>query len=223
MTEILYTMKNGKIFDPNIPMDGLVCYLDARGKKNTDVHRGTLLDLSGNGNDGILTGFDFTEESGYVKDLLGGLQFKGVDDFINLDVLNGLSEYTLYSQMNVSDSNQNNSTYINSSDFIVYKNNNHNRVMLQLGNYENDTATWIEHDRTDVDRVLITRNGSDLKIQLDDKYYLVKNLIIPLTSDNIQFGSIGMTSGRNGELLLKKALFWNRALTDTEINQLLGA
>ena len=67
--KVLYSMKGGVIQDPSIPTDGLVCYLDARGKTNTDKHRGTLLDLSGNGNHGTLTNFNFTEESGYVKDL----------------------------------------------------------------------------------------------------------------------------------------------------------
>ena len=84
--EVLYTMRNGKIVDPNIPTDGLVCYLDTRGKYNTDVYRNTLLDLSGNGNHGTLQNFSFTEESGYVKDLsgVGGLKFDGVDDEVTI-------------------------------------------------------------------------------------------------------------------------------------------
>lgn len=68
--EVLYTLKNHKIIDPDIPTDGLVCYLDTRGKTNQDIHKETLLDLSGNGNNGTLTGFAFNESSGYVKDLM---------------------------------------------------------------------------------------------------------------------------------------------------------
>ena len=79
MTEVLYTMRNGKIVDPNIPMNGLVCYLDARGKTNNDIYKNVLLDLSGNGNHGTLQNFNFTEASGYSA---GGLQFDGVDDSI---------------------------------------------------------------------------------------------------------------------------------------------
>ena len=81
--EVLYTIQNGKIVDPNIPTDGLVCYLDTRGKNNTDKHKGTLLDLSGNGNHGTLENFNFTESSGYVKDIssgYAGLNFDGIDD-----------------------------------------------------------------------------------------------------------------------------------------------
>ena len=77
--EVLYTMRNGKIVDPNIPMDGLVCCLDTRGKYNTDVYRNTLLDLSGNGNHGTLENFSFTDGSGYEN---GGLKFDGVDDSV---------------------------------------------------------------------------------------------------------------------------------------------
>ena len=51
---LLYKTQAGKIQNPNIPTDGLICYLDARGKTNTDKHKGILLDLSGNGNDGTL-------------------------------------------------------------------------------------------------------------------------------------------------------------------------
>lgn len=42
-------------------------------------------DLSGNGNDGVLKNFDFTENSGWVD---GGLKFDGVDDYIQLPELN---------------------------------------------------------------------------------------------------------------------------------------
>lgn len=91
MTEVLYTMRNGKIVDPNIPTDGLICYLDARGKTNNDIYKNVLLDLSGNGNHGTLQDFNFTEESGYVEDLSGGgLKFDGVDD--NLRYSHNLKE-----------------------------------------------------------------------------------------------------------------------------------
>lgn len=79
--KVLYKMKEGVIQDPSIPTDGLVCYLDTKGKSNTDKHKGTLLDLSGNGNHGTLQNFNFTETSGYVKGLSAeGLNFDGIDD-----------------------------------------------------------------------------------------------------------------------------------------------
>ena len=102
MTEILYKMRNGKIVDPNIPTDGLVCYLDTRGKYNTDVYRNTLLDLSGNGNNGTLQNFNFTEESGYVEDLSGGdgLQFDGVDDKLSINVYMS-QDFTIFTELSI--------------------------------------------------------------------------------------------------------------------------
>ena len=101
--EVLYMMRNGKIVDPNIPMNGLVCYLDARGKTNTDKHKGTLLDLSGNGNHGTLQNFSFTEESGYVKGLSGGgygLKFDGVDDKVTID-LDMSQDFTIFTELSI--------------------------------------------------------------------------------------------------------------------------
>ena len=102
--EVLYTMRNGKIVDPNIPMDGLACYLDTRGKHNTDIYRNTLLDLSGSGNHGTLQNFNFTEESGYVEDLSGGgtsgLKFDEVDDKLSIDVYMS-QDFTIFTELNI--------------------------------------------------------------------------------------------------------------------------
>lgn len=101
---VLYSLKGKKIYKPDFPTEGLVYYLNTEGKTNSDIHRAKLLDLSGNGNDGILTGFDFTEESGYAKDLSGGgasgLQFDGVDDkiFINIDMS---QDFTIFTELSI--------------------------------------------------------------------------------------------------------------------------
>lgn len=50
-------------------------------------------DLSGNGNDGELVNFGYTEDSGWVD---GGLRFDGVDDYVQLPELNlDLNNFTL--------------------------------------------------------------------------------------------------------------------------------
>lgn len=56
--------------------ENLVLWYDAMGKTNSDLGRGVLEDLSGNGNHGTLQNFAYTEESGYDD----GLVFDGVDD-----------------------------------------------------------------------------------------------------------------------------------------------
>ena len=75
---------------------------DWRGKhNNTKIENGTLKlidkniwrDGSGNGNDGQLMNFNFTEDSGWGD---GGLRFDGVDDYIQLPELNlDLNNFTL--------------------------------------------------------------------------------------------------------------------------------
>lgn len=101
--EVIYSMEDDTVVYPEIPTEGLVCYLDTRGKYNTDVYRNTLLDLSGNGNHGTLQDFNFTEESGYVKDLSGGsdgLKFDGVDDKLTTNVYMS-QDFTIFTELNI--------------------------------------------------------------------------------------------------------------------------
>ena len=61
-----------------IVTDGLVLYLHGACGKNNPATR-VWKDLSGNGNDGELVNFGYTEDSGWVD---GGLRFDEVDDWI---------------------------------------------------------------------------------------------------------------------------------------------
>lgn len=64
--------------------DSLVLWLDGSTGNNyekTNIWK----DLSGNGNDGQLMNFDFTEDSGWVD---GGIRFNGVNDYVQLPDLN---------------------------------------------------------------------------------------------------------------------------------------
>ena len=70
---------NGLLY-PNPIKNGLILYYDFKGMKNSDVTKGIAKDLSGNGNNGTLQNFAYTNESGYNN----GLKFDGIDDIINL-------------------------------------------------------------------------------------------------------------------------------------------
>lgn len=63
-----------------IVTDGLVLYLHGACGKNNPATR-VWKDLSGNGNDGELVNFGYTEDSGWGD---GGLKFDGVDDYVQL-------------------------------------------------------------------------------------------------------------------------------------------
>ncbi len=60
--------------------DSLVLWLDGSTGNNYE-QTSIWKDLSGNGNDGELVNFGYTEDSGWVD---GGLKFDGVDDYVQL-------------------------------------------------------------------------------------------------------------------------------------------
>ena len=76
--EIARAYQGEDIIYPTPIRDGLVLWYDFKGRTNQDINRGVAVDLSGNGNDGELQNFAYTEGSGYGD----GLDFDGVDDDI---------------------------------------------------------------------------------------------------------------------------------------------
>ncbi|PKE36335.1 hypothetical protein CW674_02370 [Macrococcoides caseolyticum] len=65
---------------PNPVKDGLVLWYDFKGMKNSDVSKNVARDLSGNGNNGVLSNFSYTDTSGYNN----GLNLDGVDDSVSI-------------------------------------------------------------------------------------------------------------------------------------------
>lgn len=75
--DIPFVYKGDKLVYPNPIRDGLLLWYDFKGMRNADTNKEVVKDLSGNGNDGTLVNFNFTEESGYKDNTL---VFDGVDD-----------------------------------------------------------------------------------------------------------------------------------------------
>jgi len=69
-------------------------HYDFSGMSNSDESRGVAKDLSGNGNDGTLQNFNFTEESGYVE---YGLKFDNIDDFVSPNLSERVTDFTILS------------------------------------------------------------------------------------------------------------------------------
>ena len=227
MTEFLYKMRNGKIVDPNIPTDGLVCYLDARGKYNTDIYRNTLLDLSGNGNDGTLYDFGFSEESGYINDLsvegASGLKFDGVDDklLINTDLS---QDFTIFTEVNIP------ATMSGDMRFTITckEESFYNIAWIQILNYytffnlrkkvEGDYEGYTHYSMRDgLNKLAIRKNGDIITMFANEEkadstlaYDLIPNKLVWFEKS---------TAGEGGELTDIKV--YNRALTDEEITQLM--
>lgn len=76
INETDFVVENKKLVYPEIVTDGLQLYYDVKGKRDTDYHRDTMLDMSGNKNHGKLHNFAYEKHSGY-KD---GLVFDYIDD-----------------------------------------------------------------------------------------------------------------------------------------------
>ena len=79
--DIPFVYKGDKLVYPNPIKDGLLLWYDFKGMRNTDTNKEVAKDLSGNGNDGTLTNFNFTEGSGYKDNTL---VFDGVDDSLTI-------------------------------------------------------------------------------------------------------------------------------------------
>lgn len=71
--------------------DSLILWLDGSTGNNYE-QTGTWKDLSGNGNDGELINFGYTEDSGWGD---GGLRFDGVDDYVNCGKINLGNSFTI--------------------------------------------------------------------------------------------------------------------------------
>ena len=84
INETDFVIENKKLVYPEIVADGLQLYYDAKGKRDTDYHRDTMLDMSGNKNHGKLHNFAYEKHSGY-KD---GLVFDYIDDKLIRPTLN---------------------------------------------------------------------------------------------------------------------------------------
>ena len=96
--EILFARHNGKLIYPKYASsENLVLHYDFSGRTNLDVQKGIAEDLSGNGNNGVLQNFAYTDESGYLDN---ALMFDGIDDFITIpESLIDLDNFT-YSEGN---------------------------------------------------------------------------------------------------------------------------
>lgn len=227
--EVLYTMRNGKIVDPNIPTDGLVCYLDARGKYNTDVYRNTLLDLSGNGNHGTLQNFSFTEESGYVKDLSGGgtsgLSFDGVDDKLTIsrDFMFRKKPFTYFIDFEIPKTAMEQNInidlglgfYLHRANDKIYNTLTNN----SSGNTQGSVAVTVGR------HILVCSMGEDFT---KSKYFLDGNsipILNTLLSDGTPVSFIDkpgdMAIISSGTKEINKLMIWNRQLTDEEITKLM--
>ena len=216
MTEVLYTMRNGKIADPNIPTDGLICYLDARGKTNNDIYKNVLLDLSGNGNHGRLQSFSFTDGSGYEN---GGLQFDGVDDvLIYSHNLKMTDPRTIFIDMELEQTAKEQGVQITLPFGLVIHDANNFIYNLTRSSYFNTGINTGEGILKGTHKFVITIEST---VETGKMYYNGQ------VYANEPQGSVGTyhydpkQTYMLGKRKINRAMLYNRVLTDTEIQQLM--
>ncbi|MCF6461504.1 LamG domain-containing protein [Clostridium sp. Cult3] len=178
-------------------------------------------DLSGNGNDGQLMNFDFTEDSGWVD---GGLRFDGVDDYVEVDdndslnsdsftidiVINELEDIPLTKKIitksNVMVNGFDIYTYVNYIYIVLYNNGTrltaykYSKIGTNKGN--SLTFTYSQDNQT----LTIYLNG-DLWSEKNDDDFIYKPSINPIRIGNLWNG------------IFHSLRLYNRALTYEEILQ----
>lgn len=218
--EVIYSIKDKKVVYPEIPTEGLVCYLDARGKTNTDKHRGTLLDLSGNGNHGTLQNFNFTEESGYVKGLSGegtsGLKFDGVDDTMSYSHnLKKTDPRTIFMDIEIEQTAKEQGVQITLPFGLIIHNANNFIYNLSRGSFFN---TGVNSVSKGAHKFVITIEST---VETGKMYYK-GNVITSTPQDSIgSYHHDPKAMFRIGGRKLNRAMLYNRVLTEQEITKLM--
>ena len=94
-----FVLKNGRaVYPPIVNDESLKLYYDVKGKKNGDVHKDKLLDMSGQGKDGELHNFSYKNLSGYQED--NGLVFDGIDGKLELGEVEDINPDSFTYQLN---------------------------------------------------------------------------------------------------------------------------
>lgn len=107
------------------------------GKTNEDEDRATIANITGNGNDLVLSNFGFIEGSGYNKEgeYAGYLVTDGVDDKITSSILMG-NDWTVIGDWKLINTGKNDNAGIVKFDSIVIY--NYNSILINIKNGRNN-------------------------------------------------------------------------------------
>ena len=232
---IPFIYQGNELLYPNPIKDGLVLYYDFKGMENSDVTKGVAKDLSGNGNDGELKNFVYTNESGYDQ----SLNFDGIDDYINVpnftqDTFNNSRIFTFCFTLSFKDTLKR-GTILNipseiSSERLAVKTGADKRIIIgsetppRIG-YKSD---FIENDICNVCVTVNSESIQDAKIfingvesPLTETTYATDVYSFPLKSLTISYHGSDNTQTNSSYLnnKLHSLKIYNRILTDQEIQQ----
>lgn len=109
------------------------------GKTNEDEDRATIANITGNGNDLVLSNFGFAEGSGYNEEgeYAGYLVTDGVDDKITSSIFEMGNDWTVIGDWELINTGKNDNAGIVKFDSIVIYNYNYNSVLINIKNGRN--------------------------------------------------------------------------------------
>ena len=109
------------------------------GKTNEDEDRATIANITGNGNDLVLSNFGFAEGSGYNEEgeYAGYLVTDGVDDKITSSTFEMGNDWTVIGDWELINTGKNDNAGIVKFDSIVIYNYNYNSMLINIKNGRN--------------------------------------------------------------------------------------
>ena len=175
------------------------------GKTNEDEDRATIANITGNGNDLVLSNFGFAEGSGYNEEgeYAGYLVTDGVDDKIISSIFKMGNDWTVIGDWELINTGKNDNAGIVKFDSIVIYNYNYNSMLINIKNGRNILIP----DQNTVNAIC-----SDGRIYSKDWKESIYNEETESTSKNL------LTIGYSGNIYTKIA-FKNLAIYPTVLSK----
>ncbi len=173
------------------------------GKTNEDEDRATIANITGNGNDLVLSNFGFAEGSGYNEEgeYAGYLVTDGVDDRVQDSSFKLNKDWTLVGEWVLLNQKATNAGIVKSFSFVIYNRTTGLSLFINSGTY----GTTIENVKS------IKAICSDGRIYLDDWSEMLINKDQNITSSTSVL-SIGFNGTAYTQIALKNLGIYNDQL-----------
>lgn len=173
------------------------------GKTNEDEDRATIANITGNGNNLVLSNFGFAEGSGYNKEgeYAGYLVTDGGDDMIGSSIFEIGKDFTIIGEWKFMDNIIANAGIVKPLSLFVYNTNNGLRVFIN-----NTTKGPVLNTKT------LKAICSDGRVYSDDWSEMIVNEEQPITSSK-SILLIGINGNNFAKIALKNLAIYNQILS----------
>lgn len=173
------------------------------GKTNEDKDRATIANITGNGNNIVLSNFGFIEGSGYNKEgeYAGYLVTDGVDDMIGSSIFEIGKDFTIIGEWKFMDNIIASAGITKALSLFVYNTNNGLRIFIN-----NTTKGPVLNTKT------LKAICSDGRVYSDDWSEMIVNEEQPITSSKSNL-LIGINGNYFAKIALKNLAIYNQILS----------